>query len=103
MKQTLFLLLILGLGGSSCGRQDNSTQSSGTQTSDSTARQTAVSVRKTIVFFGNSLTAAYQLSPEQGFPALIQQKIDKILDSQKDFFQYLILYILLSFIVILSL
>jgi len=78
MKQTLFLLLILGLGGNSCGRQDNSTQASGAQPSDSTARQTAVSVRKTIVFFGNSLTAAYQLSPEQGFPALIQQKIDSL-------------------------
>jgi acyl-CoA thioesterase-1 len=32
--------------------------------------------QRNIVFFGNSLTAAYQLSPEQGFPALIQQKID---------------------------
>jgi len=34
--------------------------------------------RKTIVFFGNSLTAAYQLPPEKGFPALIQQKIDSL-------------------------
>lgn len=34
--------------------------------------------RKNIVFFGNSLTAAYQLSPEQGFPALIQEKIDSL-------------------------
>jgi acyl-CoA thioesterase-1 len=34
--------------------------------------------RKNIVFFGTSLTAAYQLSPEQGFPALIQEKIDSL-------------------------
>jgi len=34
--------------------------------------------KKNIVFFGNSLTAAYQLSPEQGFPALIQRKIDSL-------------------------
>lgn len=34
--------------------------------------------RKAIVFFGNSLTAAYQLSKEQGFPALIQLKIDSL-------------------------
>jgi len=34
--------------------------------------------RKNIVFFGNSLTAAYQLSPEQGFPHLIQLKIDSL-------------------------
>jgi acyl-CoA thioesterase-1 len=38
----------------------------------------APAVRKNIVFFGNSLTAAYQLSPEQGFAALIQQKIDSL-------------------------
>ncbi len=35
-------------------------------------------VKKNIVFFGNSLTAAYQLSPEQGFTALIQRKIDSL-------------------------
>lgn len=34
--------------------------------------------RKNILFFGNSLTAAYQLSPEQGFPALIQQQVDSL-------------------------
>ena len=34
--------------------------------------------KKNIVFFGNSLTAAYQMSPEQGFTALIQEKIDDL-------------------------
>lgn len=29
-----------------------------------------------VVFYGDSLTAAYGLAPEQGYPALIQQKID---------------------------
>ena len=29
-----------------------------------------------ILFFGNSLTAGYQLNPSQAFPALIQEKID---------------------------
>ena len=38
----------------------------------------AQAVRKNVLFFGNSLTAAYQLSPEQGFTALIQQKIDSL-------------------------
>ena len=33
---------------------------------------------KTIVFFGNSLTAGYGLSPSEAFPALIQQKIDSM-------------------------
>lgn len=31
---------------------------------------------KTIVFFGNSLTAGYGLDPSESFPSLIQQKID---------------------------
>jgi acyl-CoA thioesterase-1 len=34
--------------------------------------------KKTIVFFGNSLTAGYGLSPEQAFPTLIQKKIDSL-------------------------
>jgi acyl-CoA thioesterase-1 len=34
--------------------------------------------RKTIVFFGNSLTAGYGLSPSQAFPALIQKKLDSL-------------------------
>jgi acyl-CoA thioesterase I len=34
--------------------------------------------KKNIVFFGNSLTAAYGLTMSEGFPALIQQKIDSL-------------------------
>ena len=46
---------------------------------DNTAKPTAtVTKKKTIVFFGNSLTAGYGLSPEQAFPALIQKKIDSL-------------------------
>jgi acyl-CoA thioesterase-1 len=33
---------------------------------------------KTILFFGNSLSAGYGLDPELAFPALIQQKIDSL-------------------------
>ncbi|MBC7777876.1 MAG: arylesterase [Phycisphaerae bacterium] len=42
------------------------------------ANHAAPAAKKNIVFFGNSLTAAYQLSPEQGFTALIQLKIDSL-------------------------
>lgn len=38
----------------------------------------AVTKKKTIVFFGNSLTAGYGLSPKQAFPAIIQRKIDSL-------------------------
>ena len=37
-----------------------------------------VTKKKTIVFFGNSLTAGYGLSPSQAFPAVIQKKIDSL-------------------------
>ena len=33
-------------------------------------------LRKRIIFFGNSLTAAYGIAPSEGFVALIQEKID---------------------------
>lgn len=33
---------------------------------------------KTILFFGNSLTAGYGLDPSQAFPALIQEKLDSL-------------------------
>jgi acyl-CoA thioesterase-1 len=33
---------------------------------------------KTILFFGDSLTAGYGLKPAQSFPALIQEKIDRL-------------------------
>lgn len=35
-----------------------------------------VAAPKTLLFFGNSLTAGYGLSPSEAFPALIQKKID---------------------------
>ena len=50
-----------------------------TPTTTTAAPSPAASVtKKNIVFFGNSLTAAYQLSPEQGFTAHIQRKIDSL-------------------------
>jgi acyl-CoA thioesterase I len=33
---------------------------------------------RSILFFGNSLTAGYGLEPDQAFPALIQEKIDSL-------------------------
>lgn len=34
--------------------------------------------QKTIMFFGDSITAGYGLAPEQAYPAFIQQKIDSV-------------------------
>ena len=47
--------------------------------SNQPAKDSAATVKKkTIVFFGNSLTAGYGLSPSQAFPAVIQKKIDSL-------------------------
>ena len=72
-------LLILGLLASliSCESNENNTGEKKDTLSTEQTQSVNASV-KSIVFFGNSLTAAYQLSPEQGFPALIQQKIDSL-------------------------
>jgi acyl-CoA thioesterase I len=48
-----------------------------TGTNNSTSQNNSTDAKvKTIVFFGNSLTAGYGLSPTEAFPALIQKKID---------------------------
>ena len=53
---------------------ENQTESN----SNSKNRQETVK-RKTILFFGKSLTAGYALEdPEEAFPAIIQQKIDSL-------------------------
>lgn len=47
---------------------------------EATAAETATpeTETKTILFFGNSLTAGYGLEPDQAFPALIQERIDSL-------------------------
>lgn len=58
----------------------NNNSSNTTQSNQSLQRDTVVqSKTKTILFFGNSLTAGYGLDdPAQAFPALIQNKIDSM-------------------------
>jgi acyl-CoA thioesterase I len=72
----LFFLLILALGFFAC--QSETTAPATTPPTSQAAPPPTPAVRKNIVFFGNSLTAAYQLSPEQGFTHLIQLKIDSL-------------------------
>lgn len=60
------------------GCSNNKKTDAESQTS-TTAKVTAtIEKKKTIVFFGNSLTAGYGLTPDQAFPALIQKKIDSL-------------------------
>jgi acyl-CoA thioesterase I len=60
-----------------CSEQGaKSTAADGSATAKDTI--TATTKARTILFFGNSLTAGYGLEPEQAFPALIQEKIDSL-------------------------
>lgn len=75
MKSLLFVSSLLALF--AC--QSSSTPATQTSGNTSPAANPATQpTRKSIVFFGNSLTAAYNLSPEQGFTAIIQRKIDSL-------------------------
>ncbi len=69
----LFCLLLFSV---SCGEGNKSTTPGNTNTSAQTA--TANEPVKTILFFGNSLTAGYGLEPAESFPSLIQKKIDSM-------------------------
>ena len=66
-------ILIILFVSSGCTNDKKSPDQKNTE-QDQKIRSTAKT--RTIVFFGNSLTAGYGLSPSQAFPALIQHKID---------------------------
>ncbi len=64
-----------------CGSSDTKTGSATETTAPATtsAPQTAAtSTKKTILFYGNSLTAGYGVEPTQAFPALVGKKIDSV-------------------------
>jgi acyl-CoA thioesterase I len=56
----------------------NNDKKSADQNKDTATTTDTIAKTKTIVFFGNSLTAGYGLTPQQAFPALIQNKIDSL-------------------------
>lgn len=77
MNKTFILVSLLFLA-FSCGCNNNTSTEPLKEAAiakDTTAKQGAT---KTILFFGNSLTAGYGLEPAQAFPALIQKKIDSL-------------------------
>lgn len=78
-KKYLLLQLAAVLALYSCGdiakteRMEEGQASAGTPEAATKKTET-----KTILFFGNSLTAGYGLEPDQAFPALIQERIDSL-------------------------
>lgn len=70
-----FFLLMVML---SCNNNKNSDATSKEQDADKSASVDASAKLKTIVFFGNSLTAGYGVEPSEAYPALIQNTIDSL-------------------------
>ena len=69
---SVFFILLL----SACGDKNTSTN---TQQSADSTNTTSASNKKTILFFGDSLTAGYGLDdPSEAFPGVIQRKIDSL-------------------------
>lgn len=72
----LFIASLIML--TACGQNKND-EAAATDASASKDTTAATAARtRTIVFFGNSLTAGYGLEPSEAFPALIQNKIDSL-------------------------
>lgn len=81
MKKYLLILCLFSI--ISCGDNTSSTAKKtpttpAPKTTEVAPKPAATAKKKTIVFFGNSLTAAYGLDPSQGFVGLIGQRIDSL-------------------------
>lgn len=72
-----FLIAVLFLA-AACSNTENQTATNENKTPPPSTVNAGQTTTKTIVFFGNSLTAGYGLEPAQAFPNLIQQKLDSL-------------------------
>lgn len=76
MKHHLLLVFFLFI--SSCANQENTTEKPVKKKLNPSTGSTEYKEEKIILFFGNSITAGYQLDLDQAFPALIQERLDSI-------------------------
>jgi acyl-CoA thioesterase I len=70
-------VLVMALLGS-CGNNAEKTNDTSKQKREQLPGEAGKEKAKTIVFFGNSLTAGYGVDPSEAFPALVQEKIDSL-------------------------
>ena len=82
MKYSIVLILFTASLIASCNNNSKPqavpTSDSGTSQTTTLAVDSTVSTARTIIFFGNSLTAGYGIEPTQAFPALIGRKLDSL-------------------------
>lgn len=74
-QYTSFTMILFLFVFFSCGPKAAETQSTDAKQEEKAAVQTE---KKTILFFGNSLTAGWGLEPEEGFTGIIQHRIDSL-------------------------
>lgn len=75
LKFRYFLIFLLFIA---CGDVATKKAEETTETETSSTTASTKTEDKTILFFGDSLTAGYGLDTEEAFPALIQNKLDSL-------------------------
>jgi acyl-CoA thioesterase-1 len=78
-----FSYFFVFLGMFSCGdstskKADEKTNEAATEQTEIATETSDASATKTILFFGNSLTAGYGLDTKESFPSLIQNRLDSL-------------------------
>jgi acyl-CoA thioesterase I len=63
---------------SGCGSNEEKPNEGANQKREQVTAGTKNEKAKTIVFYGNSLTAGYGIDPSESFPAIVQDKIDSL-------------------------
>ena len=81
IKNTFILTLILALAIVSCTQRQGSSQSG--KEAASAPIESEQKKTKTIVFFGNSLTAAFGLNISEGFAGRIEKRLDSLQSSYR--------------------
>lgn len=78
MNKIFFINLFLIITILSCNNNEKEKVNSPKQSPAANVSADSSAKLKTILFFGNSLTAGYGLDPSDAFPSLIQDKIDSL-------------------------
>jgi acyl-CoA thioesterase I len=61
-----------------CGNNEEKTNDTSNQKREKVPSAAGTEKSKTIVFYGNSLTAGYGVDPAESFPSIVQDKIDSL-------------------------
>lgn len=74
-EYTCFAFIMFLSAAFSCSQKSNE---NATEVVGETEKKVVATPKKTILFFGNSLTAGYGIEPEDTFAGIIQQRIDSL-------------------------